>query len=492
VFLRFLPLALIQMAACRHDAAPSPATPLPGPPSIVLVSLDTLRADRLGAYGGPDGLTPNLDHFAGEAVVFAHAYSQANTTAPSHASLFTSRYPSEETATGRRPVLGTDKPTLAEVLRAYAYQTAAFTGGADLDPAMGLTGGFDTWKSPRAFGSLWHTAPLALAWLAAADRSRPFFLFVHGYDAHARYLKPSPYGYAYADASREGPGQQAVRRDPWRVVDGLLFPDLDAFTRLNETTLRPRSAAGRTQMRALGAASSPPAPPLAEADLALLRGSYDGAVAWADTWFGLLMAGLAQAGILDSAVVVVLSDHGEQLGEEGLFQHCCGLSDEETHVPLMVRLPGGAGGGRTLTAQVGLLDVAPTLVELAGGQPPAGVHGVSFAPALRGEPFAGRNVVFTQGDDHLRSVSARSPAGRLTYTGPPYTSPLLGELIAAARVDGPGFTASDGLDTGAREQLRSAMVTWLASLAPAPRAAAADLSPALKAELRAHGYWDVR
>ncbi len=482
------------LAGCGVDGG---ARPL----SIVLVSMDTLRADRLGAYGGARGLTPNLDHFAKEAVLFEHAYSQATTTAPSHASLFTGLYPSELAGEGRAPVLTPETPMLAEVLRVYDFQTAAFVGGADLDPMMGLGGGFDTYVAPRAFGSLWHTVPPALTWLDGVDEDRPAFLFVHGYDAHARYLKPTPYGYAFGDPTATGVGQEAVRRDPWRLVDGLLFPDLGEFIQVSESMLRPRSEEGRARLRTLGEAAA--VPKVDEAEQQRVRDSYDGAVAWGDTWFGLLMAGLDEAELLEHSVVVVISDHGEQLGESGLYQHCCGLSDIETHVPLMVRMPGAQGGGRRIGAQVGLIDLMSTLIELAGGQPPAGQHGHSVVPALRGEEFTGRDVVFTQAGDQQRSVSARSLEGRLTFTGPPYTTPFLSEIVAVARLDGPGFVAEDQLPASAREPLRRQMVTWLEHLRPAPAASATPqrraprageggpAQRALEEELKQHGYWEA-
>jgi hypothetical protein len=234
-----------------------------------------------------------------------------------------------------------------------------------------------------------------------------------------------------------------------------------------------------------------------DTDIELIRGVYDGAVAWGDAQFGRLMAGLAADGLLDHTVVVLMADHGEQLGEEGLFQHCCGLGDAETHVPLMIRMPDGQGGGQRIQAEVGLIDLLPTLVELAGGMSPAGIYGKSLVPALEGKPFDGHEIIFTQGNDRMRSVSARSLQGRLTYTGISVTSPLLPELIASASLSGPGFVWNEeqpeapALSPEAQAQLRDATVQWLKQLAPSPKNQPVPMPANLKNELRKHGYWEV-
>ena len=175
----------------RDPAAP----PSSARPSVVVVSLDTLRADRLGCYGDERGLTPNLDRFAAEALLFENAFSQSNNTVQSHASLFTSRYPSELCRLGPAYRLGAGSPpTLAEVLSAYGYQAGAFVAGGHLDPSFGLDAGFQEYAAPAQWGSLYHTWPLALKWLDRVDPARPTFLFLHGYDTHARYVKPTPFG----------------------------------------------------------------------------------------------------------------------------------------------------------------------------------------------------------------------------------------------------------------------------------------------------------
>jgi arylsulfatase A-like enzyme len=467
-------------------APPATATQEAVPP-IVLVSLDTLRADRLGAYGNPDGLTPSLDHFARESVVFERAYSQSTTTSSSHASLFSSRYPSEQSTSAIGPSIAKEMATLPEVLDAYGWTSAAFVGGGHLSPELGVGRGFDQWNSPEDFGGLWHTTPHALRWLDTAPQS-PYLLFVHGYDAHMPYIKPPPYGFVTVSPEAEGAGRTAVLTSTDHIRDGLLLPDERAVATVDATELRPRGPAGRARLRALAEASESPPQPFTEADGAYVRAVYDAGVAYADAQFGLLMAGLAERGVLDRAIVVVVSDHGEQLGEDGLYQHSPGASDAEAHVVLMVRLPGGVISAR-VSAQVELLDVMPTLLELVHAVPPAGIQGQSFAAALRGEPFVGRDVAWTQGGLGHSMLSARTPAGRLVYEGVPLRSPLASELIGAAGLPGPSFSVHDGALTEAEQaELRARMVAFQGGLSVA-QDVATTLSPALTQELRAHGYW---
>jgi hypothetical protein len=202
-----------------------------------------------------------------------------------------------------------------------------------------------------------------------------------------------------------------------------------------------------------------------------------------------MMADFQDLGLLDEAWIVVVSDHGEQLGEDGLFFHGMGLDDAETHVVLMVRPPGGIAGGRTVPALAELTDVLPTFAEVAGAVVPAGTSGLSLLPAVRGEPFAGHPFVHAQTSADCRTVSVRGPTGRLDYVGVPPASPYLADLVAAAALGGPGLTLADGLAVEDAEPVRAEMVRWTRGLAPAPDAAPAEVPPELEKALREHGYF---
>jgi arylsulfatase len=477
------------LAAILAACSPEPASRA-GPPPIVLVSLDTFRADRIGAWGNPDGLTPNLDAFAAEATIFTSAWSQAVQTAPSHTSAFTSRYPSEQVGADNAPFAPPDQPMLASLLKLYGYATGAFVGGADLAKYRGLDVGFDVYTPSRDFGGLFHTAPGALAWIDGVDRDAPWFLFVHGYDTHSPYLKPPPVGRMHTASPAPEVGVDAVRAGSERIIDGFLYDDFLPLVLSFDREVRPRSPRGRDRMAEMTAGDD--SMPVSDADLDFVRDVYDGGVSWADAQFGLLMAALQARGVLDEAVVVVMSDHGEQLGENGLFGHCCEVNDAESHVPLMIRMPGGAGGGRKVDGLVELVDLMPTLLEISGVTPPAGMRGRSLMPAIRGEPFAGREVALTEGTETLRTVSVRGPTGRLTYLGLSATSPWLADVVEAARLDGPGFVATDGLPAPDREALRTSLVTWARSLVRSGKGTRGEMPAALKQSLREHGYWDVK
>lgn len=398
------------------------------PTGVIVVSLDTLRADRLGAWGNPRDLTPNLDRFAAESVTFTRAYAQSNETLFSHSSLFTSRFASALAPLDRSFRLSPGAPTVAASFSQAGWATAAFVAGGHLSAVFGLGAGFESYDDTAAFGSLRETGGAALAWL---DRPHPapFFLFVHGYDTHDRYLKPTPFGYAFADPQAKSAGAQLARTTGATsdIVGGRYSPHPDRIWALTEA--HPRFERGRDI-----ASADPEARPLSQEDVAHIAQVYDGSVAWADACFGLFMAGLDARGLLDEVAIVVLSDHGEELGEAGVFNHHYSMSDAVTQVPLMVRLPGGREGGRRVDGLVELLDVAPTLLDLAGLPELPGALGRSLVPAFTGSGWTGRAVARTEGE--LRLLSVRGPAARLTAEGLRVENPFAPALLEVAPIDG--------------------------------------------------------
>jgi len=470
-------LALL-LTACRPAARP---------PSFVLVSLDTLRADRLGLYGDAEAVSPTLDALAAESVVFERAWAQANVTHMSHAALFSGRYPSELGPTSDAFFPTPTVPLLAEVLGTFGWQTAASVGGGNVTAQFGLDRGFATFERPAALGSLYHTVPVALARLDALDAGAPYLMFVHGYDTHVRYLKPGPLGRLHLDPRHSEVAERALR-DPLGtsyVLDGLYYEGIELTALLDMRPPQVWGAEARAALPERAAAQGAAVTELSAADLAAIGAAYAGAVTYMDAWLGLLLAGLEQRGALDEAWLVVLSDHGESLGEDGFFGHNLALTDATLRVPLLVRPPGGLPGGARVEVDVALLDVLPTILELAQIHAPAGVHGRSLAPALRGEAVAGRAVTFAEGP--ARMVSARSAAGRLTFQGLAADAPCLGELVAVAALPGPAFAPGSPTDPAAREALRGALVDWRAGLHL--HGGARGASPAAVEAMRARGYW---
>ena len=447
-------------------------------PSIVLISLDTLRADRLGAYGHRGGLTPNLDRFADESVVFERAIAQSNETLFSHASLFTSRYPSELGPVDYSFQFPETVPTLAEILAIYGYQTGAMVAGGHLAPVFELDRGFEDYEMPREWGSLYHTRRAAQRWLEEREASRPYFLFIHAYDTHNRYLKPAPYGLMETSPRYEGRSREAVRQinGTAEIVDGVWYPGLTIPELFDLDSLRLRH--GTTQaLRASPADGTP----LWSDDLAHVVDIYEGAVRYLDAQFGLLMADLQDQGVLDEAIVVVLSDHGEELGEHGMFNHRHWLTPETQLVPMMIRLPEGREAGRRIAEPAALLDVLPTLLEAAGYESPVDARGVSWWGHLkRAEevPVDADRVLFSEG------------VWRVVFSGLSAHSPLLAQGMKAAARPGPAYEAWAGTGESEEAALAVAMWEWRRTLPPSP-AATAPLSEERRRVLQQQGYWGM-
>ncbi|MCX5795238.1 MAG: sulfatase [Elusimicrobia bacterium] len=338
--------------------------------NLVLISLDALRPDHVGALGYPQPITPRLDRFAGQAAVFANAVSQAPWTLPSMLSVFTSLYPHQHGVVNRYAVFTARKQelaklpyqflTLAQVLKEAGYATAAFTGGAGLGRGSGMSRGFDVYSDSATFGGFESTLPQALDWLQGHQDQR-FFLFAHGYDVH---------------------GQFGRRDESWMA------------------------------RRAQGIAGE--AGPASADEVRSWRAGYDAKIARADARLGSFLEGLrAMPRLRQRTVVAVISDHGDEFDEHGGVDHGLTLYDEVIRAVLMVQAPGLAP--RRISEQVRLIDVLPTLLELMGVRPPARLReqmrGVSLQPLLEGKPLA--LDAFSETDFLLRSCrrSLRSAGG---------------------------------------------------------------------------------
>ena len=300
-----------------------------GRPSVILVSIDTLRADRLGVLGSARPRTPHLDANAAEGMVFEQAMSAAPWTLPAHASLFASLLPFDQR---RRWDYNREVPLrqtlLTERLREAGYRTAAFTGGGYVSAQCGFGQGFEIYEDHDEVveGGPETIAAAALAWVRAV-RSVPFFLFVHTYEPH--------YPYVHADFANPS--------DAGRLPSVVTYKEIDAIHS--------------------GALI------LSEAERRYVTDLYDGDVAHADRVIGSLLQTLRREGILDRALLMVLSDHGEELWDREPDRspgHGHTLYQELIHVPLLVRWPGRVPAGSRIRTPVSLMDLAPTLLALTG------------------------------------------------------------------------------------------------------------------------------
>ncbi len=318
-------LSLLGLVTCaaREERAPSRT-------NVVLVTVDTLRADRLGAYGNASGLTPNLDRLARSGVVFENASAAAPLTLPSHASILTGTYPLRHGVRDNGGYhLAPESVTLAETLAARSYRTGAFVGAFVLDSRWGLDQGFERYFDDFDFESFDDVSlgsvsrrgdevvSEALAWMGGA-KAGPFFAWLHLYDPHAPYEPPEPY--------------------------------------------RSRRAGER-------------------------YGLYDGEVVYVDELIGRLLDWLSRESLDEATVVVVMADHGEALEDHGELDHGFFIYDATMKVPFIIRAPALPKGVR-VRAQVRSIDLMPTVLDLVGLPPEPSVQGTSLLPLALGESRA--------------------------------------------------------------------------------------------------------
>jgi arylsulfatase A-like enzyme len=396
-----LALALASCAPARSEKARTP--------NVVIVSIDTLRGDQLGR-AGPDGasLTPVLDALAAESVQFSAAFSQSNETLFSHASMFTGRYPSELGALdymSYRIAPGT--PTIASRLADAGYRTEAVVGGGHMAPAFGMQAGFHRYRSTSDFSGFQETMPIALQTLdELAAEEQPFLLFVHGYDCHTPYIKPGPFGRPMS------PGHESdlvdLARQPLtydRIWKDKLYPEFEAPQISSPDALRfldPEVFADLETYAAGPGAQTHRV--LSGAEQKFLLGTYDAATQYADTFVGFLLDRIDEEELRDNTVLIVLSDHGEDLLDNGFFNHRVTLQDPNIRVPLIVRAPGVQPEIRR--DLVGLIDVLPTILQATGlpARPSPG-HSLLLPPTEKDRGIFSESL--------RGQISVRSSRGRL-------------------------------------------------------------------------------
>jgi arylsulfatase A-like enzyme len=320
-----------------------PPQPPAATPNLIIYLIDALRADHLGCYGYPPPTSPHLDTFAAEAVLFDDAQAQSSWTRPTVASLFTGLWPQLHRANDRDEVLPEEAVTLAELLRTAGYSTAAVIANGNIDIVFGLAQGFDYYKylqQVRAGEALARSDQVNEAvshWLDGRPSGRPFFLYIHTIDPHLPYDPPQPHRGRFAG-----------------MVTDPELGSLESINSLNSDKSR-----------------------MTPEKLEELTGLYDAEIAANDTAFGALVADLKKRGLYDSSVIVVLSDHGEELFDHRGFSHGNTLFEEVLRVPLAIRFPDHRPP-RRVASVVEQVDLMPTLLEYLGLEPPAAIQGQSF------------------------------------------------------------------------------------------------------------------
>lgn len=365
-------LLLAVWCACGRPDAPADGTLLFPEAPVLLVSIDTLRADRLGCYGYDRGTSPVLDALAEESVLFETTWAPSCKTAESHMSLFTSLPVSAHGVSNASARLGLpvrslarNRPTLMQILNRAGYWNGAVTCGGNMHPEMGFARGYQgRFESGLRDVSTIVDRVLAV-WDAALAQPRPPFVFMHTYQVHGPYLPPHEYRERFAPSPR-----------------GVIAERIEALGALSF------EQAGLS----VGSGFWDGEEHFGPDEAATLSDLYDGEVAYTDHELGRLLQGLRERGLLERMIVVVLSDHGEEFAEHGAYQHDQ-LHTETLRVPLLVRLPGGRLGGTRVRGTTSLLDVMPTLLDLLGLQGPDTMTGRSLVPAMLSGRVAGQPVL---------------------------------------------------------------------------------------------------
>lgn len=444
-------------------------------PNLVIVSLDTLRADRLGVAGNTRGLSPRLDELAARGTTFLSAYANAPYTLPSHTTLFSGLLPPTHGVETYRDRIPSAAPWLPAALAERGYDTAAFTAGGYVAASFGFGRGFDlyceidplgdqytpgyarhSWSFPDGrVGALGE----ALDWLATRE-GRPGFLFLHTYFAH-EYLPP---------------------------------PDLAERFGLVGEGEPPLSFEAKERFGGLHVAEHGLAPD----DERRLVDAYDATVLGVDRMVGALLDTLQQAGLTEDTIVVVTSDHGEELLEHGGTGHGLTLHEEVLRVPLIVRVPGRAEGAR-VRKRVALVDLAPTLRELLGLQLSPALDGESFATVFDGGALREREI-FARVADRPRSERSallandwkliRAEGGDEFLVQPAAPEQLF--QLSADSAERDDRLASEPVKAAALRERLSDLVHSATSAGEALRAASGEtsgeLSPEMESRLRALGY----
>ena len=386
-------LVVILVVACRRGSprpSPPPATPTPRAGnglSVLLITIDTLRADHLGVYGYRRATSPHIDAMAGRGTVFERAFTFWPKTRGSFVMMMTGRRESQNGYGKTHPMLLPFNPTLASVLQQAGYRTAAVLDNPNLAAALGYARGFDRYRETWEEKALDSEAARAraitdggVAFLRDAQPERPFFLWLHYVNPHAPYTPPAPYDRMFLEGADSGPRLPAVSGFHGGVKKEWAVPGHDR--------------------------------------LGYFVAQYDGEIAAVDAEVGRVLDALAASPVASRTAVVLTSDHGESLGEHDYyFDHGEDLFDPCLRIPLVVALPGAPGGRRVLDF-ASTLDLVPTILDAVKVSYPPDLAGTSVLGAATGGPGPGRDRLFARND---RNLSATFDA-RFKVVGTPLDS----------------------------------------------------------------------
>jgi arylsulfatase A-like enzyme len=436
--------------------------------NVILVSVDTLRADRVGCYGYSRQTTPHLDALSADSAIFLRTYAPSGWTLPSHVSLLTGLNVMSHRVEGEKDRMDPDLPTLAGELKKQGYFCAAMTSGGFVSPIFGFDLGFDTFQ--LGDWGIFKLDAAARLGRAAADwlrghGDRSFFLFLHTYQCHSPYDLPEPDRSAFLP-----PGAPARLRDPMHAVGGQagIFKPLPEEDRRNASDL------------------------------------YDAEVRYVDRGLiGPLLDALHETGLYDRTLLIVTSDHGEEFYEHGAWTHGPDLYDESLKVPLVVKFPGSRFAGARVEAIVRLTDIMPTILGEMGSVP-AGLEldGRDLKPLLNGRERKDREFLAELAANRMGSHIPRKTAlnaGRLKlilnllyqpedlafFTAPPRAAPQI-ELFDLDADPGETRNVAEKRAAAARSLVRR--IEELTAKSKTRRGGETAMTEELREQLRALGY----
>lgn len=330
--------------------------------NIILISIDTLRADHLGCYGYGRNTSPHVDAFSEESVLFEKCYAPAPSTLPSHASLFTSLIPSHHGAYfTRQQALSSQHLTLAEMVKAAGYQTVSFNDGGQVSAQFGLAQGFDLYHDDtegHSSGELTfeRIVQKAMGWLNGHHRKK-FFMFLHTYETHHPYT----------------PDREVLKQFE-TGYRGKLPVDIsvELINRINKDRIETGCREPRLEID--------------PADQQHIINTYDTEIRTMDASFGKLIRHLKEINLYEKTMVIFTSDHGEEFGEHGVWAtHSHSLYNELLHVPLIVKWPGSRVSRKRIATPVGLIDIPVTVLDAMGIDKPGPFQGESLIKLITGD-----------------------------------------------------------------------------------------------------------
>lgn len=321
--------------------------------NVILISVDTLRADHLGIYGYEKQTSPNIDQFAKDAMVFENAFAQSSWTLPSYTSMLTGFYPQEldvEVISDRLPQ---DKSTIAEILKNAEYKTAAFTSGAFVNEDHGFSRGFDQFEESPDWQDASYLTDQAMSFLSKNQQEK-FFLFLHYFHVHDPY-NPSE--------------DNAQKFDP-EYIGNIKSFNISEIVKLNTKTMR-----------------------LSQEDLQYIKALYDAEIFELDNQLARVFQFLKDQHLDEDTIIIINSDHGEEFGERGIWgMHAYSLYDELLHIPLIIKVP--SIQGKRVDSLVENRDIPKTLIELLELEDQVSLPGQNLIKIASGE--TGQNQIYAE------------------------------------------------------------------------------------------------